>query len=192
MLSKFLLYGPLCIRNFCMWIYCHEHVNTWPRACGYTAKRMRIHSTWLQGHMSIAHNQILHVDTQPLVCILHLNTRQIICGYMTMWIHGHMHVDILPHAHGQITTGYTWDLIFIQFKAGTALWPQHRNGICAVAHSAEPDPVLWLITQHGLKVQTYRQIWSHFWTCFRLRIRGLGGIDSWKKLEVEYLVRPSF
>jgi hypothetical protein len=30
-----------------------------------------------------------------------------------------------------------------------------------VAHSAEPDPMLWLITQHGLKVQTYRQIRSH-------------------------------
>ncbi len=88
----------------CTWI--HDHVNTWPHACGYTATCMRIHGhmhldarphahghivmyTWIDGQMYIANNPILHVDTQPIVC-----------GYITTLIHGHVHMDTLLHAHG--------------------------------------------------------------------------------------------
>jgi hypothetical protein len=103
---------------------------------------------WIHGYMHIAHNQILHVNTWPLLC-----------GYMTTWIHGYMPADIQPGACEYIIGRFTWDPILIQFNAGVALWPvarepesvqwptelsrvllcgpQRLSRICAVAHSAK-------------------------------------------------------
>jgi hypothetical protein len=86
-------------------------VKTWPHERGYTAKY-----TWIQSHMHVAHNKILHVDTWLLI-----------------------HAD----AYRYITSEYTWDPILIQFEAGTntalhvahsaepesALWPTVLNQI---------------------------------------------------------------
>ncbi len=125
------------------WMHGHIYVDTRTCAYGYTVMCM-----WIHGDMHIAQNQIQLMNTWPLLC-----------GYMFTWIYGHVHVDTQSNACENITTGFTWEPILIQFKAGIALWPivwepesvqwptepsrilpcgpQRLRRLCAVAHIAK-------------------------------------------------------
>jgi hypothetical protein len=149
---------------------------------------------WIHGHVHmdiygvvhIVHNQIPHIDTQPLAG-----------GYMTMWIHGHVHVDTQLHACGY-TPMSTWlhnqwthkGPVLIQFEAGSVLWPiaqktesaqwptvltqilhcgpQRLSRLCLVPQSKQANSVLRAIMWNDLKRLIYRQIQSYIYNGIRL------------------------
>jgi hypothetical protein len=138
-------------------------------------------------------NQILHVDTCPctsgymmtLICShMHVDTWPCACGYTAtcMLIHSLMHlVYTVALAHGYVANGWTYDVIFIRFKADSRLWPtgwnqnlrsgllhKTRSVLCAAAHSI--SQILCCGPQHLSRLCTpahrqkaYSVLWHTVW-----------------------------